>query len=216
MPVDFAVDPNIVYLILLFGLWSGVTAAYIPGTGVVELISAGASLAAIVILASMPTNWLALLILVVGVAGFLVMPFVNRRFALLAVGGLLLQAVGSFFLFEGISVSLPLIAATIALSLLYHRFVLLPILERHQTLPAWSDDDALIGARGRVMTALNPSGTVQAGGELWSARSNEPLDSGDEVEVVRREGLVLVVEPLKRKRDTHITQYDSEPEEFES
>lgn len=201
MPLSITVDPNILYLILLFGLWSGVTAAYIPGTGIAELFSAAITVTAMLILASMPTNWLAVLVLVIGVAGFLVMPFINRRLALLAVAGLVLQAIGSLFLFNGMAVSIPLIAVTIGLSLAYHRVLLLPILQnpRSESLP--DDDSRLIGARGRVVGAVNPIGTVRAGGELWSAQSDDPIDSGTEVVVVGREGLVLQVESVKRKRE---------------
>lgn len=36
-------------------------------------------------------------------------------------------------------------------------------------------------------------GEVYAGGELWRARSREALSAGDAVEVIRAEGLTLVV-----------------------
>ncbi|MFO7320744.1 MAG: NfeD family protein [Chloroflexota bacterium] len=211
MQLPFTVDPDLVYLILLLGLWSGVTAAYVPGTGIAELFSAAVSLGAIVLLTSLPTNWLAVLLLVVGVSGFLVMPFIHRRLALLAVGGLILQALGSLFLFDGMSVSVPLIAATIVISLLYHRFVLLPTLNRPLPEAVADEDDLLIGATGRVVSPLNPVGTVQAAGELWTARSDRPLESGDEVIVLRRDGLMLIVEGIKHKRE----QLDAPDEELE-
>ena len=91
----FAVDPNLAYIILLVGLWGAVTAAYIPGTGVAELGAAAISIFAIILMASLPTNWVAVLGVVFGVLGFLVMPFINHRWLLLAVAGLILQALGS-------------------------------------------------------------------------------------------------------------------------
>jgi membrane-bound ClpP family serine protease len=201
MGLNLPIEPNTVYLLLLLGLWSGVTAAYLPGTGVIELASIGASLGAVFLLAQMPTNWLALLILIVGVAGFLVMPFLSRRFAVLAVGGLALQAIGSLFLFDGLVVSPALVAAVIAVSLLYHRFILLPVLRNQHAHPEWDESETLIGATGRVVRPLNPVGTVQAAGELWTARGDQALEAGDEVVVLRRDGLVLTVESMKRKRE---------------
>jgi len=195
-------DPNIVYLLLLFGLWSAVTAAYIPGTGLVEVLSGAASLGAIVLMMSMPTNWLAVLVLVIGVGGFLVMPFINQRFALLATGGLVLQAMGSLFLFNGLMVSPVLIAGTIAVALLYHRYVLMALRNNYAKLPQIDDDASFIGAVGRVVGRIDPVGTVQAGGELWTARSDRPLEAGEEVVVIDREGLVVTVEGIKRKRET--------------
>lgn len=200
MGLNVFADPNIVYLLLLFGLWGAVTAAYIPGTGLVEVVSALGSIGALVLMMSMPTNWLALLVLIVGVGGFLIMPFINHRFALLATGGLLLQALGSLFLFNGMMVSPVLIAGTIAVALLYHRFVLMALRNSYDRLPEIDDDAAFIGSVGRVVSPINGFGTVQAAGELWTARSDQPLASGDEVVIVDRDGLVVTVEGLKRKR----------------
>jgi membrane-bound serine protease (ClpP class) len=201
MGLNVLLDPNIVYLLLLFGLWSAVTAAYLPGPCLAELVSAGASIGAIVLLMSMPTNWLSVLLLVVGVGGFLVMPFLSQRFALLATGGLVLQALGSLFLFNGLAVSPVLIAGTIAVALLYHRFVLVALRNNNARLPDIDDDAMLIGAVGRVVSRIAPVGTVQAGGELWTARSPTPLEAGEEVVIIERDGLVVTVESIKRKRE---------------
>ena len=207
MPQTYAVDPNLVYLILLVGLWGAVTAAYIPGTGIAELGAAAITIFAVIMMANLPTNWLAVLAVMAGVLSFLVMPFLNYRWALLAVGGLLLQALGSIFMFNGVSVALPLIAVGIGVSLLYHRYILLPVLENQRKLSTLDTDEAVIGKHGRVVRAVNPIGTVQAAGELWTARSDSPLESGQEVVVVEREGLVLTVEEFKQKRTEHSNGY---------
>ncbi|GIL13294.1 MAG: hypothetical protein DWB42_14320 [Chloroflexi bacterium] len=198
-------EPNIVYLILVFGLWSAVTAAYVPGTGVLELLALGALAVEILILQAMPVNWLALLALVVGVLSFLVIPFVNQRWARVAEGGLILQAIGGFFLFDGPQVSWLLIALTILVSVLYHRFALLPLLARTRQQNAVIDDDGhLLGAPGRVSKAFEPVGkiyigTVNVNGEQWTASSEKPLDAGDAIVVIERDGLQLTVEGLKHK-----------------
>lgn len=199
-------DPNLVYLILLFGLWSAVTAVYIPGTGIPEVIALGALGGGIWMLAALPTNWLAVILLVMGVLSFLVVPFVDRRLAQLAVAGLVLQALGSVTLFNGLSVSWLLIAVTVGASLAYHRLILLPLLEQSRTQPAVRDDDKeLMGAVGRVVKASVPLGsnfvnTINVRGEQWTALSDNPLDTGDEVVVVERDGLQLIIEGIKHKQ----------------
>lgn len=193
-------DPNLVYLILIAGLWLSVTAAYIPGTGIVEVLALVGVVAALIALAAMPTNWWAVILIVGGVLGFLIMPFIDRRFALLAVGGLALQAVGSLLLFDSTPVGLPVIFVTIAAALLYHRFALLPTLEHHRGSPAMLEDQPLTGQTGYVQSALNPVGTVYVRGESWTARSEHKIDAGAEVSVVDQEGLTLFVEPVKQKR----------------
>jgi membrane-bound serine protease (ClpP class) len=201
------IDPNIIYLILLVGLWLGVTAAYTPGTGVLEAASIGVTLFSIWQLSLLPVNWWALIVLILGVVGFLVMPFINRRLLLLAMVGLVLQALGSFFLLDKTPVSPLVIGVTILVALVYHQFALRPALERARALPVNDENEGLLGARGRVLTPLTPLGTVHVRGESWSARSERPADKGDDVIVVERDGLILTVEPVKYKRD------ESQPEE---
>jgi membrane-bound serine protease (ClpP class) len=197
----FILDPTIIYLVLIIGLWGAVTAAYMPGTGIIELMAIGANLAAVVLLTQMPTNWTALLILIVGALGFLLMPFLNIRLAYLAVGGLVLQFLGSIFLFGGgISVSLPIILLMLGVAFAYHQFALMPVLRTHHQQPLVGDEDTLLGTRGHVVKPLNPVGTVQAAGELWTARSERPLEAGEEVVIVERDGLSVIVEAVKHKR----------------
>jgi membrane-bound ClpP family serine protease len=172
---------------------------------VLELVALGALIGVLLLLSGLPTNWLAVLVLVLGVLGFLTVPFVSPRWARVAEIGLVLQALGGFFLFNGLQVSVLLIAVTIGLSLLYHRFGLLPLLRRaRQQAAVVGDDDQLIGASGRVVKAFDAFGkqyigTITVGGEQWTATSAKPLQPGDAVLVVERDGLQLAVEGLKYK-----------------
>lgn len=202
----FVTDPNVIYLILLVGLWAAVTAAYIPGTGAIEVLAVITLIIAMVIMASMPTNWGAVLILVLGVLSFLLVPFLSPRLAILAQGGLILQAIGGALLFNGRSVSWLIIALTIAAALVYHNFALLPILRWVRQQKAVIDDDSqLIGMLGRVSSAFTESGssyvgTVNVRSEQWTAFSDKPLSVGDEIAVIERDGLQLLVEGLKHKQ----------------
>ncbi|MCC6804220.1 MAG: hypothetical protein IT319_15165 [Anaerolineae bacterium] len=193
-------DPNLIYVLLLAGLWLSVTATQMPGTGIVEVLAVIGVGAALVALVNLPTNWWAFIVLVVGVLGFLVVPLLSRRYAALAAGGLVMQAVGSLLLFNGVTLSLPVIGVSILASLVYYRFALLKILEYHKAGPAMLDDQPLVGTQGYVQRALDPVGTVYVRGESWTARSDETLAPGTEVAVVEQEGLTLYVEPMKHKR----------------
>lgn len=194
------IDPNLVYLILIFGLWMSVTAAYIPGTGAAEILAVIGVIAALVVLASLPTNWWAVVLIVVGVLSFLVIPFLNRRYAPLALGGLVLQTVGSIFLFNGLAVSLPLVVVTIIAALIYHRYALMRTLDYHRAKPAMLEDEPIAGQIGYVQRALDPVGTVYVRGESWTARSDQKLEAGTEVAVLEQDGLTLYVEAVKHKR----------------
>jgi membrane-bound serine protease (ClpP class) len=200
MVIQMLKDPNIVYLILVVGLWLAAAAIYMPGTGLLEAIAGVVVIAGVVALASMPTNWVGVLLVVLGVMIFLVVPFIQRRLAPLAVGGLLLQFAGGLLLFNSVQVSWLLIAVTVGIQLMYLLFVLLPMLQKVQPEGNADPDAQLVGSRGRVLKALDPIGTVQAGGEIWTATSNRTLTPGTEIVVVEREGLQLYVEAVKSKR----------------
>jgi membrane-bound serine protease (ClpP class) len=195
-----AIDSNIVYIALLVSLWLGVTATYMPGTGLLEVVAVGALIAVTAILGTMPTNWWAVIVLVLGVLIFIVIPFLKQQFVALAVGGLLLQGVGAWFMFRTGPVSPVIIGLTVVIALLYHRYALIPILERVRTQPVPDEDTSLIGATGRVVKALDPTGTVHVRGELWTATSDKNIKAGADVVVVERRGLNIYVEGLKHKR----------------
>lgn len=195
-----SLDVNVVYLALIATLWLGVTATYVPGTGLLEVLSAAIAIGAVYMLSSLPTNWGAVIVLIVGVLSFIVMPFLNRQLTALAVGGLVLQGIGSLFMFNGLQVSPVIIALILVLSLAYHRYVLIPTLEKSRLQPLVDDDTSLIGARGRVVSTIDPVGTVNVRGELWTANSDHPLQAGEEVVVVERDGLNIFVEGVKQKR----------------
>jgi membrane-bound serine protease (ClpP class) len=200
----FLTDPNFVYTVLWLGLWIAVTVAHTPGTGVIEGLALIALGGAALMLLSLPTNWLSVLILVAGVVGFILIPFIKQQYTTLSLGGLILQGVGGYFLFDGLSVSLLVLGMTIVVSLAYHFFFLLPAIKQVQ-LHKWEDRDHLVvGAEGRVVKALDPIGTVQVNSELWTASSNKTLPAGTTVTVLERNGLQLYVESSKDKREpTH-------------
>lgn len=202
------VDPNLVYLGLIVALWSVVTIVYSPGTIIGELISAVLTIATLAMLVNMPTNWLAVLLVVVGVSGFLALPFVSIRFARFADLGLLLQIFGGLMLFrEGPQVSPLIVLATVLVAWVYHRFVLMPALRLHAKTADSDENTSLIGMRGRVTRTIDPVGTVFVNGESWTARSPEVLEVNTEVVVVRKTGLELVVEKAKREEEVRVNGF---------
>jgi len=56
------------------------------------------------------------------------------------------------------------------------------------------DLNTLIGQVGTSKTHVHREGSVQVEGELWSARSKDPIAEGKPVKVVARDGFILEVE----------------------
>jgi membrane-bound ClpP family serine protease len=117
-----------------------------------------------------------------------------------------LQVIGAAILFHGLQVSWVLIVVMVGLSLAYHHLVLLPTLEKARKQTAVIDDNGqLVGAYGRVVKATERVGSAYRGavivrGEQWTAISDHPLRTGDDVVIVERDGLQLYVEGIKQKQ----------------
>ncbi len=60
-----------------------------------------------------------------------------------------------------------------------------------------------IGSRGRTITPISPKGYVRVDGELWQASSSSTIDAGEEIAIVGREGMMLLVSPIEKDNHTH-------------
>ena len=197
--MEFLTDPNVIYLLMMAGLWISATGTYIPGTGIAEIGGAGLILATLYLMSLLATNWIAVIALVAGASLFFLLPLFKSEWENIAIGGLGLQAAASFLLFAETSVSPILILFGVLLAWGYHRSILRSILKQRLELSSTQKDAFLVGARGRVMADIEDRGTVQVRGELWTARSRARLESGTEIVVTRQDGLELQVEKAKRE-----------------
>jgi membrane-bound serine protease (ClpP class) len=190
---------NLLYLLLVAGLWLAALAIVSPGTGILELLAffalAGAGIGTVYI----PLNGWALILLVVGVILFLLSLRLPREEILLALSAFAF-CIGSVFLFRpeegGLAVH-PLLALVVSLLTLgYFWLALRNAIAAHKAQPTF-DLSLVIGKIGEARTAIDPTGSVQVGGELWTARAESPIKEGAKVHVHDRDGLILVVKPIE-------------------
>ncbi len=197
--MEFFLNPNIVYLMLVLGIFLGVLALFSPGTGLLEggalLVLAGAAWG-IYNNARHISLW-ALLILAFGVFPFLLAMRRWRDFIFLAIAIVAFE-VGSVYLFVPAvwwkPVVNPFLAGfTIILTGLFLWIAGHKAIEAELMRPR-HDLQTLVGQVGEAKTAIHAEGSVQVAGEQWSAWSDAPIAAGEMVRVIRREGLILKVE----------------------
>lgn len=199
MTIDFLLDPNVAYLILVAATLATMMAVLNPGTGVFELVALFLWIVSGYIIFNIPINFWALGILLLGVIFFLIS---LRRLKNLVYLGLSIAAViaGSIFIFNqgGWQPAVnPILAVFVSIFMAgFVWIVAQKALEADRMRPV-HDLEALIGLVGETKTAIADDGSVQVAGELWSARSDEIIPEGTQIRVVGREGFRLKVEAME-------------------
>jgi membrane-bound serine protease (ClpP class) len=202
--MDFLQNPNITYLLLAGGLIFSMLALASPGTGILEIGAlfvlglAGWGIATY----NLPFNAWSLVILLAGMVLFFLAVRRPKQLYLLIVS-ILAVMVGSAFLFRSQTWYIPAVDPFLAVvvSVLSGSFFWIAartVMEAASARPVF-DLDTLIGAKGEAKTHIFKEGSVQVEGELWSARSDQPIQSGTAIRVLERDGFTLKVEAAESK-----------------
>lgn len=194
--MDFLLDPNVAYLILLGAVLLAMMAIASPGTGLLEIGAFFCIALAGYAIYHLSFNWWALALLVLGVAPFVYAIRKPKRELYLALAILLFIA-GSVFVFPR-TAQQPMVNPLLAIvgsgsMAVFLWFAVRKAVEATSMGPS-HNLMALIGQTGEARTNVGAEGSVQINGELWSARSENPIPAGSSIRVVRREGFILVVE----------------------
>jgi membrane-bound serine protease (ClpP class) len=194
--MEFLLDPNVAYLFLIGGVLLGMLALATPGTGLFEIGAFFSIALAGYAIYNLSYNWWALFLILLSVIPFIYTLQKPKREPYLILS-ILLLVVGSVFMFPGTSdqpgVS-PLVA--VMASAFVAGFLWIAAqksVEAAHARPS-HDLDGLVGMIGEAKTKILEDGSVQVGGELWSAKSDTPIPVGSPVRVVQRDGFVLIVE----------------------
>lgn len=195
---EFLKEPNVAYVLLIVGLWMLVVAVTTPGTGFAEVVALITLVGAAIGLFNLTVNFAGVLLIVAAFALFAVDVFAPSH-GVLTVGGALALLFGSLLLFperEGSgSVSGWLIGGATLGSGAMAGLVLHALVNTLRRRPIDIAAVNVEGARGRVRKAIvaGEPGTAQISGQLWTVQADEPIESGADVVVTRREGLTLYV-----------------------
>jgi membrane-bound serine protease (ClpP class) len=194
--MDFLLDPNVAYLVLLGAVLLAMMSIAAPGTGLFEIGAFFCILLAGYAIYQLSFNWWALILL-----GLSIVPFVYaiqkpKREPYLALS-ILLLVIGSVFIFPR-TANQPVVNPFVAIagSVLVAGFLWIAVrksMEAAGTKPS-HNLDRLVGKIGEARTKVDEEGSVQVDGELWSARSEKTIPAGSSIRVLRRDGFVLIVE----------------------
>jgi membrane-bound serine protease (ClpP class) len=196
--MDFLLEPNIAYLILLGGILLSLMAIVTPGTGLFEVGAFFCLALAGYAVYNLSFNWWAIVLLVLSVVPFIYSIQKPKRELYLGLS-IALLVLGSVFLFA-VDGWKPAVNPFVALvtSGLISTFLWIVVRKTVQVASArpTHDLELLMGLTGEARSNIYEEGSVYVAGEMWSARSNEHIPAGSSIRVVRREGFILVVEKI--------------------
>lgn len=198
--MDFLLDPNIAYLLLLGGVLMAMLALAAPGTGFFEIGAFFCIALAGYAVYNLSFNWWALILLALSIVPFIYAIQKPKRELFLALS-IFLLVIGSVFIFPRVEGQLgvnPFVA--VAASVFVAGFLWIAIRKSIEAAYArpLHNLEGLVGQIGEARTVVHDDGSVQVGGELWSARSEISIPAGSSIRVVRRDGFVVVVEKVNQ------------------
>ena len=192
-------NPNIVFLLLSVGVQAILIELSSPGGWVAGFIGAVCLALATYGLGILPVNWFGIVFLLLSFILFM-LDIKAPTHGALTVAGIGSFIVGGLVLFNspGIpdfqKVSVPLvIGSAVVTGAIF--FVIVGFALRARKRPIISGQESLVERVGIVREVLDPNGSVQLGGELWSAESEGEvvIPVGMKVKVVTVKGLKLIV-----------------------
>jgi membrane-bound serine protease (ClpP class) len=198
-------DPNIAFILFTVGFYALIFEVQNPNF-VTGILGAICILLAFVGFGSLPLNVAGLLLIVLGA----VLVFLEAQVTshgLLAIGAAVCVALGAAALYTepgtptapDVAVALPVIAAVVITTGAFAALIAVAAYRtRHAPQsPVLVGSLEIVGRDGKVTRSIDPVGSVQAVGEVWTARSagGIAIPRGSRVRVVRVDGLTLYVEP---------------------
>jgi membrane-bound serine protease (ClpP class) len=186
------IDPNIISLLFLAGIAGIGYEIFHPGVVLPGALGAVSLVTALYGFSVLPVTWSGLALVLLGI-GLLVIDAHVVTHGALTVSGLISLAVGMIMLFHTApapyETSIPLVVTvTVMIGLFWAIAIAKAVQVRRR--PVSVGPQSIVGEQGTVRR----DGFVFVHGELWRARSEDPLQPGDRVEVAAiDDGLVLDV-----------------------
>lgn len=200
--LSYISDPNVAYILMMIGLYGILFEIYNPGAIFPGVIGGICIILALYSFQALPISYAGLFLIILGVI-FFILELKVVSHGLLAIAGIISIILGSIMLIDlpksVLSISWKSILAVTLITAGFFLFVL-SYAVKAQFSKVKTGKEGLIGEEGVAKTDVAPEGKVMIQGELWSARSDEPIKQGERVVVERVEGLVLKIKRKEEKK----------------
>ena len=149
---------------------------------------------------TLPINYAGLALIVFGIILFLLEIKIISH-GMLAIGGVISTFLGSIMLIrtssllEFAEISWSVTITSLIITTIFFVFILGLGVKAQRRKPI-TGIEGLTGEHGEVLVTLKPTGKVRVHGEIWNAESlSGTIEKGHRIQVVKINGLTVVVEP---------------------
>lgn len=195
--LHFLFDPNVALICWMLAIYGLIAELNHPGAILPGVVGAISLVLALFSMSVLSVNATGVALLILSVVLFIIDLYATTH-GVLTAGGLIAFVAGALMLFNpaslGVTVSLPLVIALAILTALFFG-VIVGAAIRIRRQPPGTGPETLLGKTGTAQTPLEPTGRVFADGAIWKAvnEGTEPVQKGDTIVIVGREGLTLRV-----------------------
>lgn len=190
-------NPNVAYLLMLIGVYGLLLEGYSPGAVLPGVVGAICLLLALYAFQVLSVNYAGLGLMLLGITLIVAEAFVPS-FGSLGLGGIIAFVIGSIILMDtgvpGFAIARPLIIG-MALSGALVVLLIATYFTRSRKQPVVTGAAQMFTEPAVAIGDFERTGMVRIRGELWNAVSREPVKGGQQLRVVRIDGLTLEVEP---------------------
>ncbi|WP_051560337.1 NfeD family protein [Marinobacterium jannaschii] len=194
-------NPNVAYILMLLGVYGLLMEFYNPGVGLPGIIGGISLITALYAFQLLPVSYAGMALIILGIA-LMVAEALSPSFGVFGFGGVIAFIFGSVLLMDtelpSFQIALPLIAAFSVFSIAVCIFALAMALKARNSKLV-SGSTMLVGQQAQALcnfgcgSDTDESGKVSLNGEIWNARSYDPVHTGDRVKVTAIKGLWLEV-----------------------
>jgi len=189
-------NPNIAFILMMLGFYGLFFELSHPGAIFPGVVGAICIILAFFAFQTLPINYAGVLLIILGL-GLFVMEALTPTYGPLAIGGIVALVLGATMLINTdlpfLRVSWTVIIPVVLVTAGFFLFGLGMVVRAHRRKPT-TGKRGMVGLVGEARAPIDSRrGQVLVHGELWGAISEEKIKSGERIEVIGVDGLVLKV-----------------------
>ncbi len=193
--LSYLADPNVAYILMMIGIYGILFEIYSPGSIFPGVVGGISIILALYAFQTIPITFAGVFLILLGIV-FFILELKIISHGVLGVAGIISIIIGSVMLIDlprsVFAISWKSIITVAILSGIFF-FGVLSYAIKAQLSKVKTGKEGLIGEIGTTRTDVFGDGKVVVHGEIWNARSDEPIKKGEKVIVSGVEGFVLFI-----------------------